>query len=143
MEESQRQAITQKKKALKRYRRTAAYLARLENRLEELDARLVAIKSAGNLSDMPRGGGPVVMADLVADKTELENRVAKLRKKAERQKAEILGELDALEDPRCREVLELFFIEGFSMEETAREIGYTLRHVYRLYSKGVEFLALK
>ena len=37
---------------------------------------------------------------------------------------------------------ESFFIDGISLEDIADNEGYTVRHVYRLYSEAVTKLAL-
>ena len=91
---------------------------------------------------MPRGGKPVTVEDLILDKTELEERIERLRTKGKALRSEILAEIDTLEDTRYAEVLESFFIDGYTPEEIADNEGYTVRHVYRLYSEAITFLAL-
>jgi DNA-directed RNA polymerase specialized sigma subunit len=92
---------------------------------------------------MPRGGQPVTMADLIADKTELEERIESLKEKQKDIRREIIREIDTLDDYRHTDVLESFFIKCMSLEDIADELGYTPRHVYRLYSEAVKILALE
>ena len=142
MDEQQFQEIEKKKRSLKRYKKTTACISRLEEKLALLDERITAIKSP-NYSGMPRGGIPVTTEDLVSDKMDLEERIKRLQKKRASLKRSILEEIDTLEDPVLCEILESFFIDGLSMEDIADNEGYSVRHVYALYSKGVELLTEK
>jgi DNA-directed RNA polymerase specialized sigma subunit len=92
------------------------------------------------MSGMPRGGTPITTADLIADKCELESRIAKLKSKAARIRSEIIDEIDLLDDPRYADILEAYFLDGLTMEEVAARYSYTTRHAYRLYSEAVIIL---
>ena len=141
MREQEIRLIENKKRALKRYKKNLACIERLQSKLDNLNDRLTSVRSPV-LSGMPRGGQPVTTADLIAEKCELEERIDRLKEKSKKLRAEILSEIDRLEDPRYCEVLESFFIGCKSLEEISDELGYTDRHVYRLYSEGCTFLAL-
>lgn len=119
-----------------------ACLQRLEDKLECLKDRLSAAKTP-SLSGMPRGGTPLTTADLVADKIELERRIAKLKSKTAKIRSEILDEIDMLDDSRYVDVLEAYFIDGMTIEEVAARYCYTVRHAYRLYSDAILILALE
>lgn len=141
MENQEIQEIERKKRSLKRYKKNLACIDRLEEKLTLLDERIKSVKSP-NYSGMPRGGTPVSVEELISDKMELEERIRRLKVKSGKLKREILEEIDSLEDVRYCEILEAFFIECRSFEDIADYEGYTLRHVYRLYSEGVTALAL-
>lgn len=141
MEDLEIQEIESKKRSLKRYKKNKALIGRLEEKLALLEDRLTSVRSP-RFSDMPRGGKPVTVEDLILDKTELEERIERLRTKGKGLRSEILAEIDTLEDTRYAEVLESFFIDGYTLEEIADNEGYTVRHVYRLYSEAITFLAL-
>ena len=142
MEDLEIQEIERKKRSLKRYKKNLACVNRLEEKLALLDEKIKSVKSP-NMSGMPRGGTPVTIADLLSDKVELEERIERQKAKSKDLKKEILEEIDSLEDMRHAEVLEAFFIDGISLEDIADNEGYTVRHVYRLYSEAVTKLALK
>lgn len=142
MENLNTQEIAEKKRFLKRYRKNLNCIVRLEEKLDLLNIKLTSARTS-NLSGMPRGGIPVTMEDLVADKEDLEKRIKRLKEKGKRLKNEILEEIDSLDDPRYCEILEGFFIECLSLEDIAEQENYTVRHVYRLYHKAVETLTLK
>ena len=142
MENQEIQEVEKKKRSLKRYRKNRACIGRLEEKYILLDERIKSVKSP-NYSGMPRGGQPVTLDELISDKLELENRIKRLKKKGQKLKSEILEEIDSLEDPRYCEILEAFFIDCLSLEDIAENEGYTLRHIYRLYSEAVTILALK
>lgn len=139
MEELEIQAIEAKKRSLKKYKKNLAKLTRLEEKLYTLDERIKSVRSP-NLSGMPRGSTPVTVADLLADKIELEERIDRQKKINREYKHDIYKELDQLEDSKHIEVLELFFIECLTPEEIAEELCYSVRTIYRLYSEGVKLL---
>ena len=134
--------IRKTKRWLKRYKRNVDCIDRLEKKLKQIDDRMTSIKSP-NLSGMPRGGVPVTIEELLSDKLDLEHRIEKLKKKGKNYKTEILEEIDALDDPRYCEVLESFLIDCIPLDDIAENEGYTIRHIYRLYSEAVEAIALK
>ena len=136
MEDFEIQELEKRKKWFKRYKRTLALIDRLEDKLRDLDERLYNVKSP-KLSDMPRGGKPIEVSDLISDKEEIKNRINRLVKKARLQKREIIDKIDELEDPRHADVLEAFFIECRSFDEIANIKGYNTRHVIRLYSEAL------
>lgn len=127
------------KRYMKRYRRNAALITRLKIKLETLNERIYSLRSP-KLSDMPRGGDPVTIADLVADKAELEERIKRLSGKGYSLKSEITALIDDLDDVRYAEILEAFFIDCKDFDTIAEEMGYTKRHVIRLYSEGLAAL---
>lgn len=135
------QEIIKKKRFLKRYKKNKACIDRLEEKLLILDNRIKSVKSI-NYSGMPRGGTPVTVDDLISDKIELEERIKRLKDKSKVLKSEILEEIDSLEDPRYCEILESFFIDNKSLDSIAEEDGYTIRHVYRLYSEAIKTLTV-
>ena len=140
--ENQESREQDKKRFLRRYRKNVLCVSRLEEKLDFLNSRLTSPK-APSLSGMPRGGTPITTSDLIAEKIELEERIARLKEKGKILKSEILEEIDTLEDPRYCEVLEAFFIDGCSLDDIAKKECYTDRHVYRLYSKAITLLTLK
>ena len=141
MNDEQISEIERKKRFLKRYRKNTACIMRLEEKLKTLDGRIKAIRSP-NYSGMPRGGQPVTIDDLLADKDEIERRIERLRAKGKDLRAEILDEIDSLDDVRYCDILEEFFIGCKSLDDIADDGGYSVRHVYRLYSEAVTRLAL-
>ena len=141
MEEKETKAIEKKKRQLKRYKKNRALIERLENKLNFLDQKITCVKSP-RFTDEPRGGQPVTMGDLVADKIETEERIERLKQKGNKLKKEILEEIDTLEEVRHAEVLEAFFIDCKSMDEIADMIPCNVRTAYRLYSEGVKLLTL-
>ena len=132
-------AMKEKKNFLKRYLRIMKRVERLENKLAQLDDRLTSI-SGRPITDMPRGGIPTTMDDLLADKMETEERISNLVHESMVIRKEIFGALDGLDDARHVEALELFFIEGLPFEDIAERMGYTTRHTMRFYTEGIKAL---
>jgi DNA-directed RNA polymerase specialized sigma subunit len=140
MENEKSVLIEQKKKTLKRYKKNLACIARLEAKLIQLNDRLKSVRTS-NFSDMPRGGTPITIDDLLVNKEDLERRISKLKAKGLILKKETLDEIDSLDDIRYCEVLEAFFIDCLTFDEIAERMQYTDRHVHRLYSEAISILS--
>ena len=140
MEDQKIQEIKKKKRSLKRYRNNLACIGRLEEKLTLLDERIKSVKSP-NYSSIPRGGKPITIEDLLADKIDLEKRIKRLKDKGKRIKDQILEEIDTLEDPKYSEVLEAYFIDCMSISDIAEEMGYSDRYIYDLYKDAINLLA--
>jgi DNA-directed RNA polymerase specialized sigma subunit len=91
---------------------------------------------------MPRGGVPVTIDDLLSDKMDLEDRIKRLKEKSREYKAEVCEEIDSINDPRYCEILEAHFINGKSLGDIAEELGYTERHIYKLYREAINSLSV-
>lgn len=133
--------IDLKKQYLKRYKKNRALIDRLHDKIFFLDQRIKGIRSPG-FSDMPRGGTPITKEDLIAEKIEIEERIARLEEKGKRIKVEILDKIDELEDTRYAEILESFFIRCKDFDIISEESGYTVRHVIRLYSEAISNISV-
>lgn len=142
MEDIEIQEVESKKRSFRRYRKNLSLIDRLEKKLELLELRISSPRSP-KFSDMPRGGKPVTTEELILEKIELEDRIKRLRNKGRNIKTDILAEIDTLEDDRYAEVLESYFIDGYTIEEIADIKGYSTRHVYKLYADAITLLAHK
>lgn len=139
MENNKFREVESKKRFLKRYKKNKACIERLEEKLAFLNDRIEGLRSP-NMSGMPRGGQPVEIADLISDKEILEKRIDNLKRKSNDLKLSVFEEIDTLEDSRYTEILEAFFIGCKTFGEIAEDIGYTERHVIRLYSEALKQL---
>ncbi|MFZ8764773.1 hypothetical protein [Enterococcus diestrammenae] len=126
-----------KKYYLKKYRRCITKIDRLEEKLSELDFKLEGLNSK-EITDMPRGGQPLTLDELLVRKEELKTRINNLVQSSHRIRQEACFAFDALDDERCAEVLEMYFIDLLSFDEIAESKHYSFRHVTRLYSQGLE-----
>lgn len=129
--------IRRKKNHLKRYRNYMARINRLEEKIALIDDQLIGLKSA-KITDMPRGGQRLTMDELLVQKEELKTRINNLVQTSREIRQEACLAFDTLDDERCAEVLEMYFIDILSFDEIADSKHYSFRHVTRLYSKGLE-----
>lgn len=108
-------------------------------RLERMRAKLEAGRMS-NLTGMPRGGALdwTETADRVI---ELERRVNARIREMVRQKQAAMDAIDRVEEARLREVLELYYLDGYTWEQVAEQMGMSDRHVKRLH--GVALLRVK
>lgn len=132
---------SKKKRSLRRYRKNIACIERLEKKLVLMDERITSLRSP-SLSGMPRGGVPVTIDDLMSDKLDLEDRIKRLKAKSRDLKKAVCEEIDSIEDSRYCEILEAHFIDGLSFDDIAEELGYTERHVIKLYSEAITLLSV-
>jgi len=128
--------IDKKKRWLYRYRNNQLKIERLQNKLETLEARIISIKSP-NYSGMPRGGTPITIADLLSDKEDIKKRIKKLSSKGKVIKCEIQEAIDTLEYSKQAEVLEYWFINGYSVDQINEILSYSNTYIYRLYSRAL------
>lgn len=136
--------ITDKNKTkwLGRYLAKLQNIQRLNDRLSELDQRIVSAGTV-NYTGMPRGGNPVTVEDLLCDKEILENRIAQSQDIANRYKREIIQAIDTLDNITYVEIIEARYITGKSIEDIAEDLGYSLRHVQRLYAMAVDDIEIR
>lgn len=132
-----REIIDAKKKWLGRYKGVCSQISRLSERVATLEAKINGVRSP-RLTGMPRGGTPVTTADLIGDKIELEERLERLQKRRSSVRREILDAIDTLDNEKLSEILEYWFIQCMNADDIADELGYTTRHVWRLYSQAIE-----
>lgn len=104
-----------------------------EERLARLDARLYA-PGAVKISDMPRGGQPITMESLVAEKIELQERI---NLKNTRRRA-ILESIENMRSERDRHILKLHFVDGMTHEQVAERINYSVTQARRYYEAALE-----
>lgn len=111
---------------------------RIERRCEERDrllARLTAGRTA-NLNGMPRGGG-YDWTDAVSRLIEMEREIGAEIIDLCRIKREVNTAINQVEDMRYRQLLELRYRNYYSWERIAREMGFDVRHIYRLHGEAL------
>lgn len=123
----------------KEFLRRARGVDRLVDEAQERVDRLQAKLEAGRMSQitgMPRGGG--------ADWTQTADRLIELEqvvngriRELVRWKLAAIDAIDAVEEARLREVLELYYIDGFTWEQVARRMELDPRWVFRLHGKAL------
>lgn len=142
MSEISKDELERRKKFMKRYRRNAALVKRLELRVQAKQNQITKVKTS-NYSAMPRGGQPVELSDLISDRDELDERVKRLKAKGRVLRQEIAEKIDELDDPRLADVLEYYCLDCMTIESIAEEMGYTSRHVYELYTNAFSYISLE
>lgn len=126
---------------------------RIEKRLAEIEAleekreRVMAKVTAGrgtNLSGMPRGGR-YDWTDSVERAIEMDRAIKStidtIRKdiiELCRVKREVNAAIDAVEDAKYRQVLELRYRNYMTWESIAETMGYDVRWVHRLHGKALQ-----
>lgn len=104
-------------------------------RLERMRAKLEAGRMS-NLTGMPRGGA-VDWTETADRVIELEKRVNARVREMVRQKQAAMDAIRAVSDPRWAEVLELYYIDGYTWEQIAEIVCRDVRTVQRWHGDGL------
>lgn len=104
-------------------------------RLERMRAKLEAGRMS-NLTGMPRGGA-VDWTETADRVIELEKRVNARIREMVRHKQAAMDAIDAVEESRLREVLELYYIDGLTWDKVAETMQLDRRWVTRLHGKAL------
>lgn len=108
----------------------------MREQIEELEVRLYSAKHP-SLTDMPKGGKPIDTADLIIKLVELKERYFDKLMDVTETHEKILDALDVLQDTE-RNVIRLRYIKGMTIRETAEELMYSERQVYRLQKSALK-----
>lgn len=123
------------KEFLRRARSVDRRVDEAAERVERLRAKLEDGRMS-SITGMPRGGS--------SDWTQTADRLIELEQAVNARTRELvrwkLAAIDAIrqvEEPRLAEVLELYYIDGFTWEQVAQRMGLDQRWVYRLHGKAL------
>ena len=123
------------KEFLRRARSVDRRVDEAQERVKRLRARLEAGRMS-SVTGMPRGGGSdwTETADRLI---ELEQVVNQRTRELVRWKLAAIDAIRAVEEPRLSEVLELYYIDGFTWEQVAQRMGITERWALILHGRAL------
>lgn len=106
-----------------------------QERVDRLRARLEAGRMS-RITGMPRGGGEdwTETADTLIELERVVN--ARIREMC-KVKRLAMEAIEAVEEMRYREVLELYYLDGYTWEKVAETMHYTVRNVTNLHGKAL------
>ena len=112
---------------------------RIERKIEERDRMRARLeKATAQLTGMPRGGSGADWTDAAVKVMELEAQINAEISELCKLKQEIRRVIDAVEDKRYRDILEMRYESGWRFERIAVEANYTWRHVLRLHKEALK-----
>lgn len=123
------------KEFLRRARTVDRRVDEAQERVERLRARLEAGRMS-SITGMPRGGAKD-WTDTADKLIELERRVNERTRELVRWKLMAMDAIDRVEEANLREVLELYYIDGYTWEQVARRMQLDVRWVYRLHGRAL------
>jgi len=121
---------------LRRARNADRRIDEAEERVERLRARLEAGRMS-QITGMPRGGSED-WTDTADRLIELEKRVNARVRDLVRLKQAAMDAIDRVDDVTLREVLELYYLDGYSWEQVAARVGKDIRWVFRLHGMALQ-----
>ena len=118
---------------------------RLDQRIRSKQEQIAALNDlatdcSATLTGMPRNPnrGDSRMADAVAKIIDLQNEVAVDMEHLVELKAEIISTIKAVDCIEYQLILEKRYISGKSWPEIAVDLGYKMRHLYKLHDDALE-----
>lgn len=121
---------------LRRARNADRRIDEAEERVERLRARLEAGRMS-QITGMPRGGSED-WTDTADRLIELEKRVNARVRDMVRLKQAAMDAIDRVDEAPLREVLELYYLDGYSWEQVAARVGKDIRWVFKLHGKALQ-----
>lgn len=121
---------------LRRARNADRRIDEAEERVERLRARLEAGRMS-QITGMPRGGSED-WTDTADRLIELEKRVNARVRDLVRLKQAAMDAIDRVDEAPLREVLELYYLDGYSWEQVAARVGKDIRWVFRLHGRALQ-----
>lgn len=124
----------------KEYLRRARFIDR---RIDETRERLRMMRDrmGGRISRVERiPGSRRPWTDGVDDVIDLERRLEGQIDEMCRVKNDAMDAIEGVEDAACREVLELYYLDGLSWTQVADKMHYSVRNVQLLHGKALESL---
>jgi len=116
---------------------------RINSKLEQVASlNQLATKCTHTITDMPRNPchGTSTMADAVAKIVDLQVEINRDIDHLVDLKREIVGVIKAVDNTECQTLLELRYLCFKSWEQIAVDMGYNVRHVYRLHDVAVSLV---
>lgn len=123
------------KEFLRRARSADRLIDQATERVERIRSRLESGRMS-NITGMPRGGA-ADWTDTANALIELERRVNARVRDMCRLKRLAMDAIDQVEEARLREVLELYYLDGYTWEQVAAAMHLDQRWVYRLHGKAL------
>ena len=111
---------------------------RIERRTEERDRlRSRLVKATAQLTGMPRGGSGADWTEASIRVMEMDAQIAAEIAELCRLKREIRATIDAVEDKRYRDLLEMRYLNGWRWEKIAVEMNYSWRRVMQMHPEAL------
>lgn len=111
---------------------------RIERKIEDRDRmRSRLVKATAQLTGMPRGGN-ADWTDAAVHVMEYEEQLNREIVELCKLKREIRDTIDAVEEKRYRDLLEMRYITGMSWEKIAVDMHYSYVHVLRLHGEALK-----
>ncbi len=118
---------------------------RIDSKLEQLSAlRDLATKTTGVMSDdvVSHTRNVHSMQDVIAKIIDMQNEINADIDRLVDLKQEIMHTIKSVKNPEQQTLLELRYLCFKSWEFVAEEMGYNVRHIYRLHDEAVEQVTL-
>lgn len=114
---------------------------RINSKLEQIQSlRELATKCTSIITGMPRNPnhGGSTMADALMKTVDLETELQNDVNRLVDLKEEIMAVVKAVDNIECQTLLELRYLCFKSWEQIAVDMGYNVRHIYRLHDEALQ-----
>lgn len=128
-----------KKQYLRGYKRVCNRIDTLGLQIQELREAKEAAKAI-EYSDMPKGNKQSDLSDYIVKLERLEEKVQYKLKEKSREKLDIESNITDIDDDVESDVLYKRYILLMDWEDIAREVGYSIRQIYRYHGRALHNL---
>lgn len=133
--------LNYKKKWFNRYKILIDEEQYLIDKLDLLVDKIHTVQSV-KFNNEPRGGLPITLDDRLIQKERIEQRITKVHKARRMCRNEIIEALNTMEDYKLADILEYHYLDLETWQTIADNMGYSDRHVHRLYKKVLELVEI-
>lgn len=125
------------KQELKKYKEMDCELKRLEDKIMEIETKLYSVKNS-TLSDMPKGGLAMDMADKIARLVDLKALYNDKWDKLISERIRIEKAINNLDDSTERALMGYKYIDGLTWEEVCVKINYSWRQTHYVHCRALK-----
>ena len=138
--EIMKQTTTQEvKNVLYQYKRALRMIKHLNAKIMTINEKMVSTKS-GKITDMPKGGVPITVDDMLADKDDLEKRKKRFEMIAKQKKEIVQTYIDTVYSPKHNDLLTMYYIKDLTIEDIAKQMPCSIRHAWRLFYESIDMV---
>lgn len=101
-----------------------------------MQAMSEATKRTAILTGMPRGGGTGNPTESGALRVDLaRTALAEIEREIEAERERLKPRIETLDTPLCKMVMQMRYMEGYSVRDIAYRLNYSEQHIFRIVSR--------
>lgn len=136
--QGQKEELEEKKAYLRDYRKEKQKQIAIEEELKKIKEDCNVPESLRMDMEGDRGKKKRDLSDYFARIEKLEDELKNQFVKTATRRCKIASMVSELENPKERQVIDRYYVDGLTFAEIAREMNYTTKHITRLHEKALK-----